>query len=178
LIGTCAFAQQATNTPTQQSAPAVDPALHASVLKLIDLLGMRKGLIANEKTAMPSARETLKKGPPAVTAELADEWEKRMLADTSIDAYINVAIAVYEKYFNQGEIEELIKIQQDRLDQKTPALSDALKAKLTKDGVAIQSEIIGGCTQVGARLGGEFEQELIKEHPEWVQASSEGKKTN
>lgn len=150
------------------------------MLKLVEMMGLHKSIAANQQAAIPMARETLMKGPPAVTAELADEWQKRMLSDASIDAYIKVIVTVYEKYFNEEETEELIKIQQEKLDGKTPVVSDSLKANLTKNSIVMQSEVMGGCTQVGARLGGEIEQQLIKEHPEWVKNADAGgeKKTN
>ncbi|HTJ30574.1 MAG TPA: hypothetical protein VL346_08745 [Acidobacteriaceae bacterium] len=183
LLTPCAaFSQaQTTDAPAiQQSTPAIDPKLHASVLKLVEVMGAHKSILAAQTAAMPKIRETLLKGPPMITEELADAWEKRMLSDSSIDTYVNVIVSVYEKYFTEAEIEELIQFQKDKLDQKTPVLSDALKAKLTKDGIAMQSEIIGGCTQVGARMGGETEQQLMKDHPEWVKSAdaSGEKKTN
>ena len=168
------LSQQAASAPGEQSALSTDPKLHASAVKLVELMGMRKTLIANEAAMMSKARETLLKGPPLVTEELADAWVKRMTSDESIDAYINVVVTVYEKHFSEAEIGELIQAQQDKLDQKAPVISDALKDKLAKDGVAIYSEIMGGCTQVGARLGGEIEQQLVKEHPEWVKSADAG----
>lgn len=173
-------AQTAPAPANEQNAPVVDPKLHTSVLRLVEVIGAHKSILAAQTAAMPKIRETLLKGPPMVTEELADEWEKRMLSDDSINAYIKLIVSVYEKHFTEAEIEELIQIQQDKLNQKTPVVSDALKAKLAKDGIALQSEIMGGCTQVGARLGGETEQQLMKEHPEWVKSADAGgdRKTN
>jgi hypothetical protein len=36
----------------------------------------------------------------------------------------------------------------------------------------IQSEIIGGTTQLGAKLGGQIGEEIGREHPEWAPSPS------
>jgi len=95
-----------------------------------------------------------------------------MKADEHINDYVHVIVVTYEKHFTSDEIAELISVQQDINNKKPPVLSDHLKSKLAADGVTIQSEILGGCTQVGAKLGGDMAQAIGKEHPEWVKASS------
>jgi hypothetical protein len=155
-------------TKPDSATQSADPKLHEDVLKLVELMNARQNIIASQQKIMPNARETLMKSSPIFTPQFGDEWSKRMMADSSIDEYLTVIIGVYEKHFSNEEIEEFIQIQRDVNDKKTPTVPDALKAKLAKDGIAIQSEVIGGCTQVGARLGAEIAQQIGKEHPEWL----------
>ncbi len=84
------------------------------------------------------------------------------------DDFIAVFAHVYEKYFTAEEIDQLTDAASQSKAGKTPVLSDALKEKFQKNMVAIQSEVVGGTTQLGARIGGEVGQEIEKEHPEWT----------
>jgi len=90
-----------------------------------------------------------------------------MKARFNPDDYVTVAVHVYESHFTSNELQELIKVQNDVKASKPPSVSPELKQKLTDEGVTIQSEILGGCTQVGAKLGGEIAQQILEEHPEW-----------
>jgi hypothetical protein len=55
-------------------------------------------------------------------------------------------------------------------------VSPELKEKLTSVMPSIQSEILGGCVQVGAKLGAEVGQAIEKEHPEYLKAVVDGNK--
>jgi hypothetical protein len=175
-IGAAASAQQPTPTTTPATpAPAqteVDPRLHADVLKLLELVDLRSKMIEAQKNEMPAAKEKMLQIAPGMSDEFFNEWSRRMLADPQIDLYIDAIAAVYEKHFNAEEIEEMIKGRQDVIESKTPSFSDALKAKLEKDSVAVQSEIMGACAQIGSKHGGEIGQQIVKEHPEWVKETS------
>jgi hypothetical protein len=156
------------------AAAAVDPQLHASVLQLFDVMDLRAKILEGQKAAMPDAkRKLIEASKGAINEQFADEWEKRMLSDARIDAYVVVVASVYEKHFTNAEIEELTQIQRDSNDKKTPTVSESLKAKLGKDGIAVQSEIMGGCTEVGARQGGEIAQEIAKDHPDWMKTGAD-----
>jgi hypothetical protein len=166
--GSLVALQPAVAAASQDAASAVDPTLHENVLRLIALMGARDKMIEGQKKEMPAARAKLMESSPMITPQFADEWVTRMSSDTHIDEYIAAIAAVYEKNFNNYEIEEMIQIQQDSNDKRTPVVSDDLKAKLMKDGVTIQSEILGACAQLGAKLGGETSIQIGKEHPEWL----------
>jgi len=177
--GSFVLAQATAPAPaSQSSASAVDPQLHKNVLKLLELMNARSNVQAGQLKAMPDARAKLRQSAPQITDQFADEWVKRMTTDASIDEYMAVVVGAYERHFNNEEIEELIQIQADVNDKKTPTISDALKAKLAKDSVAIQSEIIGGCAQAGARLGGEIAQQIEKEHPDWLKQPDSSDQSN
>jgi hypothetical protein len=91
-----------------------------------------------------------------------------MGARMNVDDYVNLVVLIYEKHFNDAEINELIQVQRDVKDSKTPHLSPHLQEKLSADSITVQSEILGGCAQIGAKIGGEIAQEIAKEHPDWV----------
>jgi hypothetical protein len=168
-IGLRSSAQQpapaASQTPT---VTAADSTLHENVVKLVELMGSRKRILDGRDKALAEGREKMLQIEPNLTPEFGDEWVKRMHDRYNVDDYLNVIIAVYEKHFNKTEIEELTQIQLDANDSKTPTVSPALKEKLGKEGSTIMSEVLGGCGQVGAKLGADIGQEIGREHPEWV----------
>ena len=67
---------------------------------------------------------------------------------------------------------ELIKVQKEVNESKTPAISPRLQEKVSKVSTLAMSEIMGGFTQLGAQLGGEIGKEIATEHPDWVKAES------
>jgi len=90
-----------------------------------------------------------------------------MLARAKVDDYVDVYVRVYEKYFNDDEIRQLIVSQNEARNSQPQTISDALKQKITAQFPSLQSEIMGGTTQVGAKLGGEIGAEIQQEHPEY-----------
>jgi hypothetical protein len=110
----------------------------------------------------------LKAQTPPLGPEFIEEWRKRMKERMKPDDFVAIVVQVYLKYFTADELDQLSDLVISRKEGKSAELSDALTEKFKKDAVAIQSEIIGGTTQLGARLGGEVGEEIQKEHPEWV----------
>lgn len=156
-------------TPAQTSA-AIDPKLHADVVQLVELTGARQRMLAGLDKQIDEGKNSILKNGPNADPRFAEEWAKRMKARTNIDDYVAVFVSVYEKHFNDDEILELIQIQRDSNDGKTPTVSPKLREKASAIAVTLQSEIMGGCTQVGAKLGGEIGMEISKEHPDWDKA--------
>jgi hypothetical protein len=164
-----AIAQQPPVPPPQPAtAPVVDAKLHASAVKLVGLMGSHKRIVDGLDKSLQDGKEKMLQITPGMSTEFADEWVRRMRVRTNVDDYVNVIVGVYEKHFNNQEMEELIQAQQDANDSKTPTLSPELKEKLSKENTAIISEVVGACGQIGAKLGAEVAQEIQKEHPEWV----------
>jgi hypothetical protein len=110
----------------------------------------------------------LKAQTPPLRPEFIEEWRKRMKERMKLDDFVAIVVQVYLRYFTADELDQLSDLVISRKEGKSAELSDAPKEKFQKDAVAIQSEIIGGTTQLGARLGGEVGEEIQKEHPEWV----------
>ena len=169
MAGTYAVTQQATAPATQSpSAPAVDPKLHASVLEFVQVTDLRSNMIVAQRKELPAAKAKMLEMVPGMSDQFFEEWSKRMLADPQVDEYVAAIVAIYEKHFTADEMSELTQATRDSNDHKTPTVSESLKAKLQKDSIAVQSEIIGVCSQIGARQGGDIGQQIAKEHPEWI----------
>jgi len=156
---------------TDVSSAERDKKFHEDVLTLVDVTGLRQRLLDGREKSAEEGRQTLLRRFPNYSPAFADEWAKRMVARMQVDDYVKVIASVYEKHFTDAEILELIQMQRDANTGKTPTASAHLKEKLTKELVDVQSEIIGGCTQLGAKLGGAIGEELAREHPEWVGAT-------
>jgi hypothetical protein len=161
-------APKSPSTPTAESSqPAVDARLHQDVLKLIELTGVRAALQNGTAQGIGEGKVRVMQACNGCAPEFGDEWAKRMLARTKIDDYVDVYVRVYEKYFNDDEIRQLIVSQNEARNSQPQTISDALKQKLTAQFPSVQSEIIGGTAQVGSKLGGEIGAEIQKEHPEY-----------
>ena len=167
-----AHAQEpATKSPptsmAENSQPAVDARLHADVVKLIELTGVRAAIQSSFAQNIGESKARVMQACGGCATEFAEEWAKRMLARAKVDDYVDVYVRVYEKYFNDDEIRQLIVSQNEARNSQPQTISDALKQKITAQFPSLQSEIMGGTTQVGAKLGGEIGAEIQQEHPEY-----------
>jgi hypothetical protein len=167
-------AQQTSPPPVAADAAAVDPKVHAAVLKLFDVMHMRQKMIDGLQNDMPESKAQFLKEDPNVTPEFAAEWSKRMLDESSADAYIAVITKVYEKHFNLSLMEDLIQMQQNIKDGKPPAPAPELQEKLTKDGAEFAKEVMTACAQVSVDRSDAIVAAVTKEHPEWVKNTGKG----
>jgi hypothetical protein len=177
-----AHAQAPTEHPAGQAAPEpankINPKLHADVLKLMDLMGVREILESNLKPLVEKSSKEKVAQCPKCSPEFREEWAKRMLARIKVDDFLEVYVQAYEKHFTDEEITELISLQRKKNDLPPPSPSPELKEKLEAILPTLLSEIMGGCTQVGAKLGGEIGMEIAKEHPEYLDAKPDSPKSN
>ncbi len=181
LLLTCYSSAQA--AAAKPSAPgqtagssSVDPKLHADAITLVEISGIKQRIQDNLNKTVAAGRKQMMETCQRCTAEFGDEWEKRFLNRTNINDYVEVYVRVYEKYFTDGEISELIALQNAKKESATASLSSALKEKLTSVMPSVMSEIMGGCAQVGAKLGAEIGMEVEREHPEYIKPPSESDK--
>jgi hypothetical protein len=175
-------AQAPTENPALQTGPEstkkTDPRLHADVLKLMELTGIRELVESSLKPMVDKGRQEMTTQCPKCSPEFGDEWAKRMLARIKVDDFMEVYVQAYEKHFTDEEIAELISLQRKKNDVPPPSLSPQLKEKLNAILPTLLSEIMGGCAQVGAKLGGEIGMEIEKEHPEFLKPRPETPKSN
>ncbi len=177
LWGFTAIAQQASSATPSTASPAQSGAeLHENVLTLMKLMGLRQRMLDSQDKTLDHAKASMMQAHPEYNPAFAEEFVKRMRAKTNVDDYVNVFVRVYEKYLNTSDVAELIQAQQEINASKTPSFSAPLKEKLSSVAIKMQSEILGGCAQVGAALGGEVGQEIEKEHPDWVARPGPGPK--
>jgi hypothetical protein len=163
--------QSASSASASSSATSSTNELHEQAQALVVATNARQKMLDGSDNAVEQGRQMLLRTYPNYDPRYADEWAKRMRARTNVDDCLNVIIHVYETNLQVSEMKELIQAQRDAQQSKPSSLSEPLKTKLAGDlGVTLQSQVIGGCSQISARLGGQIGLEIQKEHPEWFNA--------
>ena len=158
--------------PAGTSPPVIDARLHADAVKLIELGGIRTAIQSRIAQTIGESKSRMMQACKGCAPEFADEWAKRMAARIKVDDYVDVYVHVYEKYFNDDEIRQLIAVQNSARSAQPQTVPEALKQKLADLFPSMQSEIMGGTTQLGAKLGAEIGGEIQKEHPEYFKQAS------
>jgi hypothetical protein len=141
------------------------------VATLIGLTGLRRELLNNREAFVQQSKQEILRRFPSYDPAFADEAARRMEQRMSVDQFVDVVVAVYEKNFTNRDVLEMIQVQKDVRASRTPAVSPRLQAKLSTAGVSVHSEILGGFTELGYKLGAQIGQEIAKEHPEWMNGS-------
>jgi hypothetical protein len=150
------------------SSQKIDSETHEAAVKFVQALGVKEKMAAGIDASLDAGVEAMKKQSPNLRPEFQQEWRKRMKEQVNFDDYAAIIVHVYEKYFTAEDLHQLTGAAAAVKAGKTPSMSDDLKEKFQKNTVVIQSEIFGGTTQLGAKLGGEIGQEIAKEHPDWA----------
>jgi hypothetical protein len=101
-----------------------------------------------------------------------DEWARRMKLKLKVDDFMAIMVRAYEKHLTDDEITQLIAVMTDRKDAPAKPPPPALQQKLASVMPSVQSEILGGGTQLGAKLGADTELEIRKEHPEYFKTGA------
>jgi len=149
-------------------AKKVDSKLHADAVRLVEVGGAKQRLQDNFKQMVDEGAKQMMEKCQRCTPEFRDEWKKRFLERSNLQDYLDVYVRVYEKYFTDAEINELIALQKDKGTSKAASPSPALKEKLTSVMPDVMADSIGDCAKIGAKLGGEIGSEIEREHPEYV----------
>jgi hypothetical protein len=147
-----------------------DPKLHADAIQLVEVSGAKQRLQESFPKLIEDGRKAMMERCPTCTPAFADEWAKRMRDRVNVDDFLAVYVRVYEKYFTEQEIIELIALQRQKDGTGAATMSPALKQKLTDVMPALLGEAVGTCTQIGAKLGGQIGNEIEREHPEYFKA--------
>jgi hypothetical protein len=158
------------------TAKKVDPKLHADAIRLVEVSGARRRLQDNFKQMVDDGAKQMMEKCQRCTPEFGDEWRKRFLERSNIQDYLDVYVRVYEKYFTDAEIGELIALQKDKGTSKAAEPSPALKEKLTSVMPSLMGDSVGGCAQIGAKLGTEIGSEIEREHPEYMKPPADKNK--
>ncbi len=157
--------------PLAATPAAVDPKLHADVLKLVEISGARQQVQASVLKSVPDGKKSMMEKCPNCTPEFGDEWAKRMTQRLNADEFVAVFVEEYEKYLTDADVIELISLQQNAGATPPPAPSDRLKSRMESVMPSLMGEIMGRCTEIGAKLGGQIGQEIQAEHPEYLHAT-------
>jgi hypothetical protein len=157
-------------------AKKVDPKLHADAIRLVEVSGAKQHLQDNFKQLVDVGVKQMMEKCQRCTPEFGEEWKKRFLERSTINDYLDVYVRVYEKYFTDAEINELIALQKDKGLSNTASPSPALKEKLTSVMPSVMGDSMGGCAQIGAKLGAEIGGEIEREHPEYMKPPADANK--
>lgn len=146
----------------------VDPAARQSAAQFAELTGVRQTIGQKFSTSIRSGLEEMRRQFPNLDPRFTAEWEKRMRAQFNVNDYVAVFINVYASHFTADELDEMNQAMRARKNSKPVTISPQLAEKIRANAVEIQSELIGGFSQLGARKGGEIGIEIAREHPDWV----------
>ena len=147
-------------------AKKVDPKLHADAVRLVEVTGAKQHLQENFEKMVDEGQKAMMDKCQGCAPEFGKEWKKRFLERANINDYLDVYVRLYEKYFTDAEINELIALQKE--PSKTAVPSPALKKKLTEVMPALVADAVGDCGKIGAKLGAEIGAEIEREHPEYL----------
>ncbi len=138
------------------------------------MTGAKQKLADSFQSLLGRGREEIVKLAPQCNSAFVDEWVKRVAERLKPDDFMNVAADVFERHFSDAEVREMIALGKAARDKQPVSPSEALKAKLGRVMVDVQSEIMGGCTQLGSKVGGQVGQEIGQEHPEYCKEKPSG----
>jgi uncharacterized protein len=170
------FSARAQNQPapagaTQSSTPAtsdaaaaqqpVDPAKAADIQRLLEVTGMRSLMEQTMSAMETSIRPNLEKSlpPGEYRARLIDLFFEKFHTKLSIQQFLDMAAAAYDKYLSDDDIKGLTQFYQTPLGQKTLTILPKLTVELQTKGA-----------QMGEQAGRDSMTEVLAEHPELAKA--------
>jgi hypothetical protein len=154
-------------------AKKFDSKRHADAVRLVEVSGAKQRLHDNFKQMVDEGAKQMMEKCQRCTPEFRDEWEKRFLERSNLQDYVDVYVRVYEKYFTDKEINELIILQEDKGTSKAGSASPALREKLTSVMPDVMADSVGDCAKIGTKLGAEIGNEIAREHPEYMRPSAD-----
>ena len=149
------------STAAAVSAPQIDPAKAADIQRLIEVAGTRKLLTETMTSMQTNIRPTLVQAlPPGPYREkLINLFFERLQTKMSIQQFLDMAVAAYDKYLTDDDVKALIAFYQTPLGQKTLTILPKMAADLQAQGM-----------RIGEEAGRESMQEVLAEHPELARA--------
>lgn len=151
--------ERSTTQATAQApnATKIDPVKEADIRKLMEVSGakqaMEKSLAESQKSIRPVLENSL---PPGDYREkLIDLFFERFTSKLDVNAMLEEAVVVYDKYLSDEDIKGLTQFYQTPLGQK--ALS--VLPQILNDTIAFGSKL-------GEQAGRESMEEVLAEHPE------------
>jgi hypothetical protein len=79
-----------------------------------------------------------------------------------------VYVHVYEKYFTDAELTEMIELQKQMQHSQPANPSPELKKKLESVMPSLMADSVAECARIGTKLGSEIGGEIEREHPEYT----------
>lgn len=162
-------AQQTTQAGTAQSATSsrIDPAKAADIRKLLELNGSTSVMLDTMKSMMNGMKPLMTQALPAgeYREKLIDLFVQKFQGKVNTDAFVAMAVPIFDKYFSPEEIKNMIVFYESPTGRKMAAMLPALSAELRAAG-----------ENWGRQLGRDCMQEVLDEHPELKAALEEAGK--
>jgi hypothetical protein len=180
LLTLCVLATAQANNGEKPSVPSgtgqtVDPKVHADAIKLVEVSDAKQNLHSNLRSMVEQGKKVIMEKCQTCAPEFGEEWEKRMVERLNVDDFVTVYVHVYEKYFTDAELTELIELQKQKKNSQPVNPSPELKKKLESVMPSLMADSVGECTRVGAKLGPEIGAEIEREHPEYTEQQSKAR---
>ena len=151
----------------ERTAGSSDSQLHSNVLTLIELTGDKERMQTALPKVLREGKAKMMEAAPSLDPRFGVEWEKRMAARINLDDFLGVVARVYEKHFTSDEVAGLIGAINAKKEGKPARASAQLEQKYLSEMPAMMGEVVGGTTELAAKLSMQVAQEIAKEHPEY-----------
>lgn len=151
------------STPVETAAaPApADPVKAADIQHLLEVTGMRslmqQTMDGMEENIRPNLERSLPPGD--YRAKLIDLFFQKFHAKLTIQEFLDMAAAAYDKYLSDDDIKGLTQFYQTPLGQKTLTVLPKLTIELQSEGAA-----------KGEEAGRDAMSEVLLEHPDLAKA--------
>ena len=154
-------AQSQTPAATTPAPAPADPVKAADIQHLLDVTGMRSLMQQTMASMEDNIRPTLERSlPPGdYRAKLIDLFFQKFQTKLSIQDFLDMAAAAYDKYLSDDDIKGLTQFYQTPLGQKTLTVLPKLTIELQSEGAA-----------KGEQAGRDAMSEVLLEHPDLAKA--------
>ena len=160
------------NAQATEDKPA--PKLHADILTLMDVSGMKPRLQAAMTQGFEQSKAQIAKVCPNCAPAFAEEWSRRMHDRLKVDDFVQVSVKAYEKYLTDDDVTKLIAFLREKKSSPQATLAPELSQKLNSVMPSLMADTMAGCTRISTKLGAEVGSEIEKEHPEYMHAGPHG----
>jgi uncharacterized protein len=153
--------QSGTTAPSETPQPKIDPAKEADIRQLMDVAGTKALMAQMMGTMETSIKPMLSNAfPPGDYREkLIDLFIAKFKSQSNLQQLLDLIVPIYDKYFSDKEIKDLIQYYRTPLGQKTIEVMPKLFAESQEAG-----------RKWGEALGRQSMIDVLAEHPEFKKA--------
>ena len=150
--------QSGSTASSETSQPKIDPVKEADIRQLMEVAGT-KALMAQMMGTMESSIKPMLSNafPPGEYREkLIDLFIAKFKSQSNLQQLLDLIVPIYDKYFSDKEIKDLIQYYRTPLGQKTIEVMPKLVAESQEAG-----------RKWGEALGRQSMSDVLAEHPEF-----------
>jgi len=154
-------AQPAAKQTEAAPLPKIDPAKEADIRRLLDVTGVKAAVAQTMNSMAENIKPVFRRSfPPGEYREkLIDLFFEKFKTKVNVDEIVDLSVPIYDKYFTQEEIRNMIKFYETPLGQKTIRVLPQLMEEMRKKGEVL-----------GAQMGKDSMTEVLAEHPDLAEA--------